>query len=150
MPEIKILKPRGLFLAPGLAGISCRVAGTSWNPSVEERRRVQGFLQFLESRSALYRPFDNNLAHVIIQPAMEIRARITSEMERIKRPTICPESLVAMRAACSKFLERTWRSIGLEYRLENFLALSLGELRATIGLHIARLPVPTTSKSPGK
>ncbi len=79
------------------------------------------------------------MADYILQYVLEISGRVELEIERIHKPSIFKESLVAMKAACIKFFERTRYSVGLEYRLEHFLAGSLGEFRAIIGLHIARL-----------
>jgi len=139
MPVLKFAKPKGKTLASRLSGVSCPIAGVTWNPSHEDRARVQELLEYLESRRGFHRPFNAETVQFLISLIREIDGRLKDEIEKSHRPTPLKESLIGMQAACERFLERTMRTQGMAYKLEVYYATCLGELRSILGLHIARL-----------
>lgn len=125
--------------------------GKSWNPptlNIDVPRRL---LTFLEDRRALYRPYECETANYVVKSILEIRQRLTSDLEQLDRGSPLAQSLTAMRAACRKFLDdvegmdpemstdrrnRRW----WDEDERNFF-MSLGELRAVMDIHIAGIAV---------
>jgi hypothetical protein len=107
-------------------------------------------LTFLEDRRALYNPYDLETPEYVVRSILDIRERLTSELEQLEHPTPLAESIRAMRAACRKFLDQVEATGSrLRYRLHrriwdldeiNFF-LALGELRAIVGIHAAQISV---------
>lgn len=150
MPVLKFAKPKGKTLASRLSGVSCPIAGVTWNPSHDDRARVQELLEYLESRRGFHRPFNAETAQFLISLIRKIDDRLKDEIEKSQRQTPLKESLIGMQAACERFLERTMRTEGMAYRLEVYYATCLGELRGILGLHIARLACAYDIEVPGE
>ena len=96
-------------------------------------------LTFLEDRRALYRPYDMEVGYYVVQSVLQIRERLTKDLEIVPKSSPIAESLYAMRAACRKFLDETQMPPRHMYRIEPVLLTCLGELRGIFGLHIGRL-----------
>jgi hypothetical protein len=137
---IKKIRLKGKELLSRLTGISiASVAGISWKPPVDERGRAYQLLVFLEDRRVLYNPHDMENAHHMVQSVLEIRKRLTSDLESIDKECPLKHSLAAMQAACRKFLDETQETHGHGYHLDPFMLQRLGELRALFGVHVAIL-----------
>jgi hypothetical protein len=125
--------------------------GLSWNPPTLDIDVARRLLTFLEDRRALYQPYQCETADYVVRSILEIRQRLTSDLEQLDRASTLAQSLAAMRAACRKFLDdvegtdphmstyhhhRRW----WDEDERNFF-MSLGELRAVMGIHIAQIAV---------
>jgi hypothetical protein len=127
-------------IAKSLTGFSTPLFGLSWNPPETDRSIVRKIITFLEDRRALYNPYNIETPIFVDQSLIEIRKELTDTLQNIgDNPEISPH-LMAMRAACRKYLDATQSRQPYHFRdYEAFAAL--GELRAIFGIHIAQLAV---------
>ncbi len=135
----KQVKLKGKAIASRLTGISTPIGGISWTPPVDEKDRAKRLLVFLEDRRALYHPYDVEVGDYVVQSILEIRTRLTEDLEEISKSSILGESLTAMRAACRKFLDDIQKPKGRRHWMGHHIINNLGELRALFGIHVARL-----------
>lgn len=88
----------------------------------------------------LYAPFEDEYIRYCIESVLQMREFLTSEIGEAPENTVLSSSLRAMRAACRKFQNQTD-----DTRRRRFspwaLNVALGELRATVGIHVARIAV---------
>ena len=77
----------------------------------------------------------------VVDSILEIRQRLTKDLEKMSRSSVLGESLSAMRASCRKFLTETQDDPRRRphWRMEGQIWQALGELRAIFGIHIARI-----------
>jgi len=142
MSKAKETKLKGKQLAKRLTGISTPIGGISWTPPVDERDVAKQLLVYLEDRRALYMPYDMEVGPYVMGSIIEIRQRLTKDLEQVSRSSVLGESLSAMRASCRKFLTDTQddpKRSRYHWRMEGLIWQALGELRAICGLHIARI-----------
>ncbi|NIS69145.1 MAG: hypothetical protein GTO12_09390 [Proteobacteria bacterium] len=130
---------RGKTIATRLTGISTPIGGISWKPPVDEQDKAKRLLTFLEDRRTLYHPYDMEVGDYVVQSILEIRERLTADLEDVSKSSILGESLTAMRSACRKFLDEVQKPRGRRYLLGPHFISCLGELRALFGIHVARL-----------
>jgi len=135
----KQVKLKGKAIASRLTGISTPIGGISWTPPVDEKDKAKRLLVFLEDRRALYHPYDMEVGDYVVESILEIRKRLTEDLEEISKSSILGESLTAMRSACRKFLDDNQKRVGRRHWLGPHFINSLGELRALFGIHVARL-----------
>jgi len=126
-------------IAKNLTGFSTPIFGVSWNPPKTERAIVRKLLIFLEDRRVLYVPYDFEMPAYVDQSIIEIRKRLTDDLELLDEKSEISGHLRAMRAACRKFLAQPAKRY-LRMHNEEFFA-ALGELRAIFGIHIGQLAV---------
>lgn len=129
-----------------LTGISCPVFGVSWNPPEAEIAVARRVLAFLEDRRVLYRPFDMEVPRHCVDSVVEIRKFLTDEIAKLDKSKEIAQSLRGMRAACRKFLDQSpglrkaaFHRRGFHGASDEWLSDSLGELRGTFGVHVAKL-----------
>jgi hypothetical protein len=141
MSKAKRAKLKGKQLAHRLTGISTPIGGLSWTPPVDEREVAKQLLVFLEDRRALFMPYNMEVAPYVDDSILEIRQRLTEDLEKISRSSVLGESVSAMRASCRKYLTETQDDTGRmhHWRMEGHMWQALGELRAIFGIHIARI-----------
>ena len=141
MHKSKTAKLKGKQLAKRLTGISTPIGGISWTPPVDERDVAKQLLVYLEDRRALYMPYDMEVGPYVIDSIIEIRQRLSNDIEKVSRSSVLGESLSAMRASCRKFLTETQNDpkSRRHWRMEGLIWQALGEMRAICGLHIARI-----------
>lgn len=132
-------KLRGKTLASRLTGISTPIGGVSWTPPVDERSKARRLLVYLEDRRALYHPYDMEVGDYVVDSVLEIRRRLGEDLEDVDKRSVVGESLMAMRAACRRFLDEVQQPPRRRYHLEPDFIQFLGELRALFGVHVARL-----------
>ncbi len=102
-------------------------------------------MSYLEDRRVLYNPFDLEVEEQCVRSVLDIRRFLTEEIGRLGERSNLAEHLRAMRAACRAFLDeggsgkrdRPIRFMGFEGRFGSSFFTALGELRATIGVHVA-------------
>ena len=141
MGKARRAKLKGKQLAKRLTGISTPIGGISWTPPVDERDVAKQLLVFLEDRRALFMPYDMEVGLYVVDSILEIRQRLTEDLEQISRSSVLGESISAMRACCRKFLTETQEGPRRmrPWRMEDQIWQALGELRAVFGIHIARI-----------
>jgi hypothetical protein len=138
MPK-KQVKLKGKAIASRLTGISTPIGGISWKPPIDEKNKAKRLLVFLEDRRALYHPYDMEVGDYVVKSILEIRERLTEDLEEVSKSSILGESLTAMRSACRRFLDDIQKPRGRRHWLGSDFIKSLGELRALFGIHVARL-----------
>lgn len=133
-------------IAARITGLSIPVFGVSWSPPEPEIAVARRVLVFLEDRRVLFNPYHLEVAHECVDSVIDIRRLLTEEIGRLSSESPLAHHLRAIRAGCRKFLDaaapsprRGGRSWGGPLGSEFFTAL--GELRSTVGLHVAALAV---------
>jgi len=141
MSKSRRAKLKGKQLAGRLTGISTPIGGVSWTPPVDESDVAKKLLVFLEDRRALFMPYNSEVGIYVVDSILEIRQRLTEDLEQISRSSVLGESIAAIRASCRKFLTETQDDPRRMYhsQVEGYIWQALGELRAICGLHIARI-----------
>ena len=141
MAKTSRTKLKGKQLAKRLTGISTPIGGISWTPPVDEREVAKKLLVFIEDRRALYMPYNMEVGPYVMDSIIEIRQRLTDDLEKISRSSVLGESIAAMRASFRKFLTEIQDDPKRvrHWRMEGHIWQALGELRAICGLHIARI-----------
>ena len=124
--------------------------GISWNPPTLDIEVARCLLTYLEDRRALYEPYDCETASYVVRSILDVRERLTAFLQQLDRSSPLAESLVAMRAACRKFLNDV-EGIDVDHMLyhrprmwdkdERDFFVALGELRSIIGVHAAQIAV---------
>ncbi len=127
--------------------------GLSWNPPTSEIEVATRLLTYLEDRRALYQPYDmETAAHHVVQSILEIRKRLTADLEQVERSSPLAQSIAAMRTACREFLDnvggidtdfpsRRIRGHPDWFGDDRNFFIALGKLRGIIGLHIAQISI---------
>jgi len=123
-----------------LTGILTPTGGISWKPPVDERNKARRLLVYLAGQGALHYPYDREIGTFIVQSILDIRERLTRDIEALSMGSLLRETLRAMQAVCRKFLDENQSpSAGYGWPYEAQLLSTLGELRALFGIHIARI-----------
>ena len=106
----KKFKLKGKAIASRLTGISCPIAGINWEPPVDEQEKARKLIVFLSDRRVLYNPFHMEIGDYVIDSVLRIRERLIHDLEEIRSDSVLRESLLAMSAACRKFMDENPRS----------------------------------------
>jgi hypothetical protein len=123
--------------------------GVSWEPPTLDVTVAGKVITYLEDRRSLYNPYDAEVADFVVRSVLDIRENLTEYLKSLDRSSPLASSLVAMRAACRKFLDKvgTGANFGI-YRAgrvwsedEREFFVALGELRSVIGIHAAQIAV---------
>ena len=139
-------------IARRLTGISTPFGGVSWNPPSEsETTVVRRVIAHLGNHRVLFDPYDVEVPEHCISSIIQLRAYLTEELGRLDPKSHLAETLLAMRAACFKFLSQVasfGQRTGPRLRYENWdgparwgFDQALGELRGTFGVLVADLAV---------
>src|SRR5690242_14236102 len=115
-----------------LTGFSTPFGGLEWEnvppetPEYDkERDLVTSLLTFLEDRRVLYGSWAEEEPQHVTRSVLQIRERLTKELEVIEGDSFLYTPLAAMRAACRKFLDETQRlQTSLEIRDRLYLPRS--------------------------
>ncbi len=130
-----------------ITGFSVPVFGVSWTPTQPEITKARQVLAFLEDRRVLYNPYHLEVADQCIQSVLDIRRFLTEVIGQLGADSKLAEHLRGMRAGCRAFLDATSPGARRIIRshwagpFESSFFTSLGELRATIGVHVAAIAV---------
>lgn len=138
-------RPRDLL--GRLTGISTPFGGVSWQPRPPETEAANRVLAFLEDRRVLYEDFSWEVPDQCIESVLRIREVLTREIGNLSPDSQLAANLRAINAACRRFLRHTGADVGEPlltpgsarswhrhpWRFES----SLGELRASIEIHVA-------------
>jgi hypothetical protein len=140
MSKSEKIKLKGRELANRLTGISSPAGGISWKPPVDERDKAQQLLVYLAGQRALHYPYDREIGTFVVQSILETREQLIRNIETLSTETLLRKILRSMQAACRKFLDENQSpSAGYGWPYEAQLYCTLGELRALLGIHIARI-----------
>ena len=136
----KQIKVKGKSLLSRLTGISTPFVGVSWSPPADEKDIARKLFVFLSDRRALYNPYDIEIGPHVIHSVMEIRQRITSDLENLVSDSPLRQNLKAMQAACRRFLDENQKPNKIYgWQHEAKLHSTLGELRALFGVHVTQI-----------
>jgi hypothetical protein len=127
-----------------ITGFSVPVFGVSWNPPEQEVAVARRVLAFLEDRRVLYNPYRLEVPHHCVASVLEIRSVLTDEIGRLSSTSKLADHLRGIRAACRKYLDHTGTDNGAAQTVRWMgpeVLMDLGELRASIGLHVAAITV---------
>jgi hypothetical protein len=131
---------RGPELTSRLAGISTPIGGISWKPPAVERDKARRLLADLAGERSLHYPYDREIKTFIAKSIRDIRERLANDIEDLPMDSILRQILRGMQAACRKFLDENQSpSAGYGWPYEAQLYCTLGEFRALLGIHIARI-----------
>ena len=140
MNKSEKIKLKGRELGARLIGISTPAGGISWKPPVDERGKAQRLLVYLADQKALHYPYDREIGTFIVQSILDTNERLTRDIEALSMDSLLRKILRAMQAACRKFLDENQSpSAGYGWPYEAQLYCTLGELRALLGIYIARI-----------
>ncbi len=130
-------------LARRITGISTPFGGVSWDPPEDERRAVRGFVMFLEDRRVLFNPHHLEIEGQVTQSTLSIREKATETLASLADDSHAMTPIKGMRAACRRFLDEPhpdYRHLEHgRFGHDSGFFVALGELRATVGLHLATL-----------
>ena len=140
MSKSEKIKLKGRELATRLTGILTSTGGISWKPPVDERDKARRLLVYLAGQRALHYPYDREIGTFIVQSILDTSERLTRDIEALSMDSLLRKILRGMQAACRKFLDENQSpSAGYGWPYEAQLYCTLGELRALLGIHIARI-----------
>lgn len=133
-------------IANRLTGIPTPFGGASWQPAEMEIGAARRVIAFLEDRRVLYEPEQMEVPDHCVHSVTEIRHRLSDELGKLDGESELTASLRAMRVTCRKFLERVGpdgcdaiqHANGWGFHSWTF-GSALGELRRTVGVHVARI-----------
>jgi hypothetical protein len=91
-------------IAQSLTGFSTPFFGVSWKPPRAERDVASDLLAFLEDRRALYDPLDMELPELVTRSVLQIRQRLTEDIQKVDRNSELAKILRTMRLACRDFM----------------------------------------------
>jgi hypothetical protein len=140
MSKSEKVKLKGRELATRLTGILIPADRISWKPPVDERDKARRLLLYLAGQRALHYPYDREIGSFIVQSILDISERLTCDIESLSTDSLLRKILRAVQAACHKFLDENQSpSAGYGGPYQAQLYCTLGELRALLGIHIARI-----------
>jgi hypothetical protein len=134
-------------IAGRITGFSTPIFGVSWTPPQVDVDVARGVLVYLEDRRVLYSPYEAEVPDHCIASVLEIRRFLTEQLARGGIADELAAPLVAMRAACRKFLDalpdrRAARRHMDEWGTPGWVFnQALGEPRGVFGVHVAQLAV---------
>lgn len=134
-------------IASRVTGFSVPVFGVSWNPPEPEVTAARRILAFLEDRRVLYDPYHLEIEDQCITSVLDIRRFLTQEIGKLGDGSDLANHLRAIRAACRKFLRESQpghqriRTPPWHGPFDSAFILALGDLRSTIGIHVAAIAV---------
>lgn len=119
---------------PRVTGVSTAVVGLQWEYRPSEREQIRALFDYLESRRALWVPFDVEDQGHVVTSILAVRDRLTDLQETLSADSRARTPVRLMRLACERFL--TDSSSGLPPYL---FYSNLGELRGTLGVFLEQL-----------
>lgn len=139
------MKPKEI--AGRLTGLSGFGFGASWAPPEPEVTAARRALAYLEDRRVLFEPYHLEIEDQCVQSVLDIRRFLTDEIGRQGDGSQLAGHLRAIRAACRKFLGdsqlgrprihmQSWHG-----PFDSQFFIALGELRSTVGYHVAVIAV---------
>ncbi|SRR6266487_1900450 len=115
-----------------LTGISTPLFGLSWEYGSSEREAVQQLFAYLESRRALWIPFNSEDHQQVVSSVLAMREQLTAVQRNLSSGSPAIDSIRTMRLTCERFLTDT-------PEVELYFYSNLGELRGIFGGELGRL-----------
>lgn len=135
-------------IAARLNSVGTPFLSIGWTPSKTDSEIARRVIRFLEDRRVLFNPCAVEEPRHCAESVLQIRERLTKALEEVAEGSELFKHLVAIRAACRKFLDSGHIQSAEEIRLADryslhtaFFFMALGELRATVGQHVAVMAV---------
>lgn len=139
-------------IANKLTGFSIPIFGISWTPAKLEIETAKKVIIFLEDKRVLYVVYDLESPRHCITSVLQIREFLTTQMFDLGDKSELTNILRAMRSSCRKFLDSVqgqWYFDKGQGEINHDLGMggqiyfynAMGELRATMGILIARIIV---------
>ena len=133
-------KLKGQELINRLIGISTPAGGISWKPPVDERGKAQRLLMYLAGQRALHYPYDREIESFVSHSILDIHKQLTCDIKDLSVDSVLKQIMQGMQAVCQKFLDENQSpSAGYGWPYKAQLYCTLGELRALLGIYIARI-----------
>jgi hypothetical protein len=136
-------------IAARLNSVGTPFLSVGWVPSKTDADLARRVIRFLEDRRVLFNPCAVEEPKHCAESVLQIRTKTTAVLEEAREGSELYMHLGAIRAACRKFLDSghvdtaadNFR-FGDRHSLNSaFFFMALGELRATIGQHVALMAV---------
>ncbi len=115
-----------------LTSVTTPIFGLGWEYGTSEREAIQGLFSYLESRRALWIPFNSEDHERVVRSILDMRDRITTVQQHLRQGGPAIESVRRLRFTCERFLTDTPQA-------EVYFYSNLGELRGIFGAEIGRL-----------
>lgn len=119
---------------PRLTGVSLPLGGLQWEYPASEREKIAALFDYLESRRALWIPFDSEDYGYVIDSVLAIRTRLSALQESLAERSPARDQVRGMRFAAERFLSDAKPGARMLIFYSN-----LGELRGVLGVHLERL-----------
>ena len=130
-------------IASRLNSIGTPFITVGWVPAKADAAIARKVIRFLEDRRMLFNLCAEEEPHHCYLSALEIRKTLTEELALVSEETDLFKHLMGIRAACRTFLDKAPKDVDrfdlhdrYSMRSGQFF-IALGELRATIGYHVA-------------
>ncbi len=128
-----------------LRGISTPLGGMQWEAPPPQRALVERLFHILEDKRVLFVAHELEIPHHCVQSILDIRQRLSALIDENPGEPLLSH-LIAMRAACRKFLSAAGKlgddvQFGVDrshFASWRFLP-AVGELRASVGIQVAIL-----------
>ena len=130
-------------IASRLNSIGTPFVSLGWVPAKTDAAIARKVIRFLEDRRMLFNACAEEEPHHCYLSAIEIRKALTEELAEVTEGSDLFKHITGIRAACRRFLDSAPSSedgFGLHDRYSmrsGQFFIALGELRATIGFHVA-------------
>jgi hypothetical protein len=134
-------------IASRLNSIGTPFFTVGWIPKKSDATIARKVIRFLEDRRMLFNDCAVEEPHHCHLSALEIRKTLTEELADVSEGTDLFKHLTGIRAACRTFLDSSPISESRFDLLDRYsmhsnqFFIALGELRATIGNHVALMAV---------
>jgi hypothetical protein len=115
-----------------LTGVSTPLLGVSWEYGPSDREAVHDLFVYLETRRALWIPFNLEDHKHVVESILLMRDELTSIQRRLRYGSPASESVRRLRLTCERFLTDTPVQ-------ELYFYSNLGELRGIFGAELGRL-----------
>jgi hypothetical protein len=134
-------------IASRLNSIGTPFVSVGWVPAKADAAIAKKIIRFLEDRRMLFNACAEEEPHHCYLSALEIRKTLTDQLADVSEGSDLFKHLIGIRAACRTFLDRSPSSesrfdLHDRYSMHsNQFFIALGELRATVGYHVALMAV---------
>jgi hypothetical protein len=88
-----------------LTGVSTPFGGVSWEAEGSDREAAHRVIVFLDDRRVLYDHIRSETPDYAVESILEIRTKLTQELEHLRRESPLAQLLETMRRACRQFLQ---------------------------------------------
>ena len=127
-----------------LSGFGLPWFGVQWVPGEAESDVARRVLALLEDRRVFYVSASLESPDHCVTSLLEVRKELTAEIGKLRKDSVLKANLRGIRAACRAFLDRVGAVRGpragwpfdAPWGRGDF-GVALGELRATVGIHVA-------------